>query len=156
MKKAGLLAFPILAGYERQLGSKNRKSATTHKQAGVPLSDLSFTHTASWNVTKRDVCLVLCNKQRVMRAYTWQPLCKHEAVWFCLFHRLKYTETHAKRQLRKLLITRPWKKKRFVTTKSWKKRLTKRKRICTCVLRNAQVPNGKHRICISFSTFWLP
>ena len=37
-------------------------------------------------------------------------LCKHEAVWFCLFHRLKYTKTHAKRQLHKLLITRPWKK----------------------------------------------
>ena len=37
-------------------------------------------------------------------------LCKHKAVWFCLFHRLKYTKTHAKRQLHKLLITRPWKK----------------------------------------------
>ena len=58
-----------------------------------------------------------------MRAYTWQPLCKHEAVWFCPFHRLKYTKTHAKRQLRKLLITRPWKKKKaFCYNKKLKKR----------------------------------
>ena len=57
-----------------------------------------------------------------MRAYTWQPLCKHEAVWFCLFHRLKYTETHAKRQLRKLLITRPWKKKSVLLQQKVEKR----------------------------------